>query len=108
MGPASQLDLAEQVQLLGKNGHFTDYYVADLVPGDEYFLPNHNQKRTADQILAFIEDNELELQYAMDVDGDEMIEWFGKNKRDPLVKYPKRKGCVRESVEFLMDMEGLV
>ena len=104
-GPSSHLNDGDIVQRLMPNGRFKDTYACELIDGDEYWVPSYIQsKRNAETILDFMEEENLELQYGMDIDGDEFIELYGFNKREPLVKYPRGKGCLRQALEFAMDM----
>ena len=104
-GPAKHLEQGDIVSRMLPNGRFKDCYVAELEHGDEYFAAQQDIPRSDATILAWMEENGIEIQYGMDIDGDESIELYGTNKRDPLVKYPKGPGCLRAACEFCLDME---
>jgi len=105
-GPHYRLEQGDKVQVLNpKTFFFQDCYVANLAHGDEYYAPTLAEgPRTAEQLIDWMERDEIEIQYGMDIEGDYFIELYGKNKREPMVKYPKGKGCLREAIEFGLDM----
>ncbi len=98
------------VQELQPNGRFKDIYVGHLKAGDEYYAPSPvKRKRTAEEILAYIEDNEVEWIIQKDVDGFfEYTEIFTGDRM--LVEWKDNSsGWIADCMNYLIDeSEGLV
>jgi uncharacterized protein RhaS with RHS repeats len=63
------------------------------------------KKRTGDQILTWLEDNGVDMEFDYDINmSTESLVLSGKHGQT-LVTYPYGKGCVREACEFVMDQE---
>jgi len=111
-GPAKHLDgdtLVQRLQVIAGHQRFVDDYVGSLCDGDEYWIservPDKPKKRTGDQILTWIEENGIDMEFDYDVDmAFGSIVLYNKHGQS-LVTYPYGKDCFREAAEFVMDQE---
>ena len=104
-GPHWQLSKDDIVQVIQPNGRFKDCYVGELSHGNEYYIPDlRNVPRPAEVLLAWLENNRIEIDYTFDMDGDKAIELTREDDRAPLVSYPFGKGALSEAINFCMDL----
>ena len=88
---------------------FVDDYSGSLEDGDEYWIPDvayrAPQKRTADEILTWMEEAAIDTDFERDVNGffESVLLW--NQSAQKLVSYPYGKDCLREACEFVMDQE---
>ena len=98
----------ELVLVRNKLGSVDSKFVSDLVQGDYYTkrIPAPLPPRNAEDIIRFIEENELTLTYVKDrLDKTVMLE-VGRGS-NILCSTEYAEGCIRKVIEPLMDMEEL-
>ena len=106
------------VSRLQPNGRFTDTYVADLVDGDQFYVPEKGLPTATDtEILDFVIKNQQDLGWILssDCDGTSSIVYFNRNGDLETIAERKVKtgdtpallGAFREVVTELIDNEEL-
>ena len=111
-GPAKHLDadtLVQRLQVISGQQRFVDDYVGSLCDGDEYWIservPDKPKRRTGEQILTWMEENGIDMEFDYDVDMTfGSIVLYSKHGQS-LVTYPYGKDCFREACEFVMDQQ---
>ena len=88
---------------------FVDDYAGRLYDGDEYWIPDvayrAPKKRTADEILTWMEEEAIDTDFERDVDGCfESVSLYNQSAQK-LAAYPYGERCLREACEFVMDQE---
>jgi hypothetical protein len=107
-GIADSMGSDELVLVRNKLGSVDTKFVSDLVEGDYYCerIPAPLPPRNAEDIIRFIEENELTFNYVKDGwNKTAMLEVVkGKNI---LISTDNGEGSIRKAIEPLMDMEEL-
>jgi hypothetical protein len=103
-GVANKLGQDTYVQRLNELNRFDDCLVVDLDEGDQYFVhPRALPSRTPDDILNFIEDKQIDIQYNTDVDGKTTsIELYSWENR---ISHTINTSSLVDAINFLMDMD---
>jgi len=107
-GFAESMGSDELVLVRNKLGSVDSKFVSDLVEGDYYCkrIPAPLPPRNANDILRFIEENELTLTYVKDrIDETVMVEVGRGSNIICSIKYGE--DCIRKAIEPLMDLEEL-
>jgi len=107
-GFAESMGSDELVLVRNKLGSVDSKFVSDLVEGDYYCkrIPAPLPPRNANDMLRFIEENELTLTYVKDrTDKTVMLE-VGRGS-NILCSTEYAEDCIRKAIEPLMDMEEL-
>ena len=107
-GIAKTLGQDDFVLVRNKLGSLDTKFVADLIPNDYYCqrIPEPLPPRNAEDIIRFIEENELTLTYVKDrLDKTVMLE-VGRGS-NILCSTAYAEGCIRKVIEPLMDLEEL-
>ena len=109
-GPARHMDANDIVQELQPNGRFKDSYVGALAFGDEYYAPRPvKRKRTAEEILAYIEDEQIEWLIQDGVDGEFAYAEIYKGTQLLILWKDNSNGWITDCMNYLIDeSEGLV
>ena len=104
------------VSRLQPNGRFVDTYVADLVDGDRFFVPQNSlPPRASGDILSWIGDNKIQWEWDigfphLDPSEQHRIE-INKNGLNVLFvhsySHDDHALALREAVEYVMDQEEL-
>ena len=104
------------VSRLQPNGRFVDTYVADLVDGDRFFVPQNSlPPRSSGDILSWIGDNNIQWEWNrgfphLDPSEQHRIE-INKNGLNVLFvhsySHDDHALALREAVEYVMDQEEL-
>ena len=111
-GPAVRLyddTLVQRLQVVAGRLRFVDDYAGSLDEGDEYWIPDlvyrAPWRRTADEILNWMEDEAIDTDFERDVDGCfKSVSLYNQSGQN-LVSYPYGEYCLREACEFVMDQE---
>ena len=108
LGIADSLGQDDFVLVRNKLGSVDSKFVSDLVQGDYYCkrIPAPLPPRNANDMLRFIEENELTLTYVKDrTDKTVMLE-VGRGS-NIICSTEYGEDCIRKAIEPLMDLEEL-
>lgn len=102
------------VSRLQPNGRFVDTYVADLLPGDKFFVPEVDlPPRSIESIFNWIGDNRIEWQFESGLPhlGEphviEILSHGIRTLHRHTYDHSDHGGALREALEYVLDMEEL-
>jgi len=109
-GIADSMGSDELVLVRNKLGSVDSKFVSDLVQGDYYCkrIPAPLPPRNAEDVLQFISDMKLSINYLMTEDDDPICKAIEIHlDGDILMCMDYGEDCIRKAVEPLMDLEEL-
>ena len=103
-GIANSLGQDAFVQRLNDLNKFDDCLVIDLEEGDKYFAYKPKlPKRTAQQILDFIQKKNLDIFFIRNVDGD--CKQIGVYSAESHIDTDVRTSSLEDAINYIMDMD---